>query len=955
MAEANDDAGQKKNNKRDAWRSTQAVPFSMFDPIVAFEAINSNWINVPEVAKLGIQAAHKKIGLAREERLELQRAMDNLQKQFRGMQEHHVQQMNAQTSRVDFLERSTKRKKKYRSSQGDLCSSRGTDMFRQVSRGTTSPSMAGREMLQQMSRRKSNARDNVNTNVNEESSDDSSVQGLTMEQQDMLDKIQPLESQICELEVGRRKELERAEAFLKRLEKHQHETELLENRLNDELSTRALSLLFRQLIFTELPTTLESFMSDKFQGEMAVLAKKEHSLAKSMHSVANRLRDLEEEVHALAQRSSSSSEDSRRDLAREASSKVFAGSTSPRTSRSAMTQRETPLSTRHDAPDFAGLSSEDAARARMELLMGNGPPVDQMAADSDSSPRGSAASPKVRRSPKSRAEPETEITEASADQLEGKEGLRLPQEMRKKRGSSKPSSRQESSRTSPRTLRSQLSELSDDDVGISNRRTSLPRLVEESLVNFLQNEKFSSLMDEIFDLTSVTNSVQQQMQQISQLEAHQTNVQQETQRHSERLKSCSDATLELRAHFSDVQQQIDQRINVLEKRLQQVEQFSERGLDAILATTEGRILEFLAEGEAERARLWYQMSVLFPRFIQENDNGKERMSMNEARAFALDVRLDNLEDYIVKNSNHPSTFSVGRSSHRPSRRLSFRPGIPETGEHCEAATSGAGSDSDAAGSSPRKSASSFDPRSPLSLPSFDPRRSSCFEPRFSLPPEPFKATEKHRGSRLHEVLRNLQEDLTPSSPSPHLGDPGDVPPTLLVKAPRLSTSMVSFEDEKNHAQAAQIEDPEDPPSPTAGSEHFYDGEGGPSFGTTADVASLLFPADGPETVPEVPEDVGPEVGEAQAQPGAAARPAWNGRRSLQEALSDVMDETRNLGTGEVQLIRALNPRSPNTWLIGDAAAGRVILGQEPPLPHPATLRSPPSRHSAFRPRDLRLP
>ena len=29
-------------------------------------------------------------------------------------------------------------------------------------------------------------------------------------------------------------------------EKHQHQTELLENRLNDELSTRALSLLFRR-------------------------------------------------------------------------------------------------------------------------------------------------------------------------------------------------------------------------------------------------------------------------------------------------------------------------------------------------------------------------------------------------------------------------------------------------------------------------------------------------------------------------------------------------------------------------------------------------------------------------------------------------------------------------------------------------------------------------------------
>eukprot|EP00435_Cladocopium_sp_Y103_P000914 s806_g1.t1 len=146
------------------------------------------------------------------------------------------------------------------------------------------------------------------------------------------------------------------------------------------------------------------------------------------------------------------------------------------------------------------------------------------------------------------------------------------------------------------------------------------------------------------DLTFVTSSVRQQIQQISQLEAQRTEVQQDAQRHSERLKSCSDATLELRALLGDVQQQIDQRINVLERRLQKAEEFSERGLDAILATTEGRILEFLAEGEAERARLWYQMSVLFPRFIQENDNGKERMSMNEARAFALDVRLDHLED-----------------------------------------------------------------------------------------------------------------------------------------------------------------------------------------------------------------------------------------------------------------------------------------------------------------------
>ncbi|CAK9015291.1 unnamed protein product [Durusdinium trenchii] len=98
-----------------------------FDPIVAFDAISGNWINVPEalrpghvgvVAKLGIQAAHKKLG---QERSELHVGLENLQKQLRGMQdlglfrtneaalsaEHHVTQMNSTSSRMDFLERST--------------------------------------------------------------------------------------------------------------------------------------------------------------------------------------------------------------------------------------------------------------------------------------------------------------------------------------------------------------------------------------------------------------------------------------------------------------------------------------------------------------------------------------------------------------------------------------------------------------------------------------------------------------------------------------------------------------------------------------------------------------------------------------------------------------------------------------------------------------------------------
>eukprot|EP00438_Fugacium_kawagutii_P017231 Skav228670 [mRNA] locus=scaffold1332:301485:308990:- [translate_table: standard] len=87
--------------------------------------------------------------------------------------------------------------------------------------------------------------------------------------------------------------------------------------------------------------------------------------------------------------------------------------------------------------------------------------------------------------------------------------------------------------------------------------------------------------------------------------------------------------------FSEVQQKIDDRFVMMDKRLVSAEKFSERGLDAILASLEGgltpvaghqgRLLEFLAEGEAERARLWYQMSVLFPRFLQEHEDGKERM------------------------------------------------------------------------------------------------------------------------------------------------------------------------------------------------------------------------------------------------------------------------------------------------------------------------------------------
>jgi len=939
MDDGEDESGQKKN-KRDALRSTTPVPFSMFDPIVAYDAISGNWINVPEVAKLGIQAAHKKLGLAREERAEMGRLLDNLQKQFRGMQEHHVQQMNSTTSRVEFLERSTKRKKKFRT---------GSDGS--GSRVPSRSSNPGRPVLHP-GRRGSNVRNTLDTSiVNEEFSDDSSVAGMTPEQQEMIDKIDPMERRISELDIGRKKELERSEAFLKRLEKHQHQTELLENRLNDELSTRALSLLFRQLIFNELPATLESFMADKFQamkkltdalekkveGELAQLTRKEHSLAKSIHGLADHLHELEEEVHSLAEaqhRDSSSEEDSR-GLAREAGNKLFAaaGSTSPRVSRTAMSSRdETPLTTTHAAPGLAG--DDEAARARLELVMGNGPPLDDTMRSTNESDAGESGSP-VRargsvatletpkaRGHRSRATSHSDVLDQEQELPESDGGLHLPQDaFRKKRGLTRPAGR------TPR-LRQQHSNLSDfsDESGetpfrssATSRRASITRLVEESLSSFVQSDNFYSLIDQHFGFSLVTQTVEKQLPNLQEQTA---SLKQETQRQSDRLTSSNDAVNDVQRLLKETEQKLDARLEILDQRLLKAEKFSERGVDAILASVEGRVLEFLAEAEAERARLWYQMSVLFPRFLRDHHDGKERMTLSEARAYAMDVRLDHLEDYIVRN---PETQGSPPRTRR-SGRLSVK-----TPDHD--------------GESPRnaRSSSSLDPRS---SPSFDPRRSTTFEPRFSfIPPEPLKAP---RGSRLHEVIRHLQDDLN-LLPSPRGSECQEMnedplPPTLLLQAQR--HTLMSFEDEHKAPDlpAASPEEEEGPHK--APVTH----EGEPPEMPELEEASLLFVAESPQAAEEGHEENGPSEPAGSGDTGGtgAARPAWQVVRSVDEALADVMEGTRNLDTGEVQLIRALNPRSPNAWLIGDAALGRVILGQNPtaPRPVPASPSMPSQRPRA---------
>ena len=942
MDDGDDESGQKKN-KRDALRSTTPVPFSMFDPIVAYEAISGNWINVPEVAKLGIQAAHKKLGLAREERAEMGRLLDNLQKQFRGMQEHHVQQMNSTTSRVEFLERSTKRKKKFRT---------GSDGS--GSRVPSRSSAAGRPVLHP-GRRGSNVRNTLDTCiVNEEFSDDSSVAGMTPEQQEMIDKIDPMERRISELDIGRKKELERSEAFLKRLEKHQHQTELLENRLNDELSTRALSLLFRQLIFNELPATLESFMADKFQaikkltdalekkveGELAQLTRKEHSLAKSIHGLADHLQELEEEVHSLAEAQrrpdGSSSEEDSRGLAREAGNKLFAaaGSTSPRVSRTAMSSRdETPLTTTHAAPGLAG--DDEAARARLELVMGNGPPLDDTMRSTNESDAGESGSPVRARgslatleTPKARTGHRSRASSpAHSDQeqelAESDGGLHLPQDaFRKKRGSTRPAGR--TGRTPRlRHQHSNLSELSDESgetpfrsSATDRRRASVTRLVEESLSSFVQSDNFYSLVDQHLGFSLVTQTVEKQLPSLQEQTA---SLKQETQHQSDRLRSSNDAVNDVQRLLKETEQKLNGRLEILDQRLLKAEKFSERGVDAILASVEGRVLEFLAEAEAERARLWYQMSVLFPRFLRDHHDGKERMTLSEARAYAMDVRLDNLEDYIVRN---PETQTSPPRTRRGGGRGNLSVKTPDHICHND-------------GESPRnaRSSSSLDPRS---SPSFDPRRSTTFEPRFSfIPPEPLKAP---RGSRLHEVIRHLQDDLN-LLPSPRGSechetkeDP-EIPPTLLLQAQRGKT-LVSFDDEHKA--------PDLPASPEEGP-HFAAPVPVPHEGSEPEAeleeASLLFVAESPQAAEEgheCNEENGPAEPAGSGDTGGtgAARPAWHVVRSVDEALADVMEGTRNLDTGEVQLIRALNPRSPNAWLIGDAALGRVILGQNPTAPRP---------------------
>ncbi|CAJ1450757.1 unnamed protein product [Effrenium voratum] len=345
--------------KRDAVRGDKPVQFSMFDPIVAYDAISTNWVNVPEVAKLGIQAAHKKIGLARQERSELQVALDNLQKQLRGMQEHNVQQIQAIKDRIDILNKTTKRKKKYRKSSA-CPTEQELKEFRSNGSTTLSPPAAasrsrpssGRDSFVPVHARRSSVKGHSSRHlelaeqVSEASSDESSV-GVSAEQQTLLDQIEPLKEQTLELRTGLKKEGQRRDVLLKRIERVEEQLSQLDARVKDELSPRALSLLFRQIILNELPATVDNSVSQTFEVFKKLTDSIERRLEddawrQSIQEVQERLRQLEE----LAQRQ----------IDREASSELYAEVNSLRSSFAR--SEEIGMPTVHLAPAVAGPLAE---------------------------------------------------------------------------------------------------------------------------------------------------------------------------------------------------------------------------------------------------------------------------------------------------------------------------------------------------------------------------------------------------------------------------------------------------------------------------------------------------------------------------------------------------------------------------------------------------------------------
>ncbi|CAJ1369146.1 unnamed protein product [Effrenium voratum] len=350
----------------------------------------------------------------------------------------------------------------------------------------------------------------------------------------------------------------------------------------------------------------------------------------------------------------------------------------------------------------------------------------------------------------------------------------------------------------------------------------LRRDKRSSLLQSQVNEQAEQLRVAQDQLSSLAETLQEQAAQSSSKEE------------MRRLHEAQSAALaELRGNFErtmdTMESNVNQQMLQTQRRLQTMDATMSRAQENLIEKTEGRFLEFMSEAESERARLWHQMSVLFPRFLA--NESKAPMTMSEARVFAIDVRLDSVEDGIVKLMSR---------------------------------------DEDEKKRSGRRSSSCLRPE--------DPQEQS----------DPLPAMEKLKAPQAFQKDRAPHQ--LPTQGRPSLG--GKLRTALLLASPRRSA-----------AAPARNASPELP-------------------GRVSHIPDLGAEVSSPELEGlELQVEFGPTP-----RATCLSQPLAGLDLSMDDALLEVMGEARN-DAEDAKLVRSLNQKGKR-WRMGDAAVGRVILGQE---------------------------
>ncbi|CAE7457524.1 unnamed protein product, partial [Symbiodinium sp. CCMP2456] len=506
--------------------------------------------------------------------------------------------------------------------------------------------------------------------------------------------------------------------------KGQHHQDQLENRMNDELSTRALSLLFRQVVFTDLPAMLETFVQDKFQVfrkttdglERKVEAEVGHrkqaaeAFDKAIGALTSRVASTEESIQSLAAKFSS----------QESSSSSEAEDSSPYAAVSSRSYREALLSRSDLHPDLQPELSEGIETQRLDLdrdpgAQGRGEVAEDSLAEAtaqlaqaadDMTRRASLPLPiPARHVPStSNSNDPSQATEQSAADEGSRTGtleeIALPRTLDRSESHFSPSehfwgppsedpevdhpraglsdesssrffprsksrtSAQASSHASPKSTknregastrrrsaarmekavtRKQTEDVNDDlsptsslnmshlteGGGRSARRTSrLVQKAEDALGALFRmkgggkdgGDKSMSLDDfttNMANMSTIQDNLKAQKEDGDRLREEVGNL-------SGRLGALEETVKKLAQSVSQVRELSDLRQQENQSRLANVEGRSDGEFQRVIQLAEDRVMAFLRESEMERARLWHQMAVLFPRFIQDEEDGAEK-------------------------------------------------------------------------------------------------------------------------------------------------------------------------------------------------------------------------------------------------------------------------------------------------------------------------------------------